>query len=503
MNKGEGIKKGLKTLGWLVAFPVPVTKALATKKGGKLGRKAATIAATWAMYASLATAGVAAMVPNNKPDDKVVDSVGYVVDGPDVDDQNPDDETGTVQNPKGIIIQDHAEILGVGEEMSVIANAYPYNLPDSYAVLKWRSSDESVATVNQNGKITGMGVGTAQIVITTVNGLRETFDITVEPCRSVPVSVSVTSGKQTFNLDDWDFFLYIEEDMDHDNFRPETSVTEEGYVGEFNLVPGRRIRAYVTFNYRYSRGTDTGWASEWHKVTDEDLGTGFEFVLPVNFSHGEETSDFPDENIVVTVDFGSVYTEAERIEIYGGTEYLQVGSSRQINYAVYPDEVDSSNLAWITSDESVATVDQNGVVTGHKAGHVKITLMAPNGLSESVEFDVVERQEYNMTVQCNYYTMLWDPDLSDWECGYLVNGERLDGDSCTVKLDDELIFTIVIKPAGDDSVPYEKSAFLRTVTPETVSSGMRISLDVDVMEDNGNGELMPRVFRCWIDAKFE
>ena len=350
MNKGEGIKKGLKTLGWLVAFPVPVTKALATKKGGKLGRKAATIAATWAMYASLATAGVAAMVPNNKPDDKVVDSVGYVVDSPDVDDQNPDDETGTVQNPKGIIIQDHAEILGVGEEMSVIANAYPYNLPDSYAVLKWRSSDESVATVNQNGKITGMGVGTAQIVITTVNGLRETFDITVEPCRSVPVSVSVTSGKQTFNLDDWDFFLYIEEDMDHDNFRPETSVTEEGYVGEFNLVPGRRIRAYVTFNYRYSRGTDTGWASEWHKVTDEDLGTGFEFELPVDFSHGEETSDFPDENIVVTVDFGSVYTEAERIEIYGGTEYLEVGSSRQINYAVYPDEVDSSNLAWITSD---------------------------------------------------------------------------------------------------------------------------------------------------------
>jgi hypothetical protein len=72
-----------------------------------------------------------------------------------------------------------------------------------------------------------------------------------------------------------------------------------------------------------------------------------------------------------------------------------------------------------------------------------------------------------------------------------------------VKLDDELIFTIVIKPAGDDSVTYEKSAFFRTVTPETVSSGMRISLDVDVMEDNGNGELMPRVFRCWIDAKFE
>ena len=72
MEKEEMKKKGLDTLGWLVAFPVPVTKALTKRKGGKFKRRAATIAMTWAMYLGLATAGVTSIVnqssgQNNRP----------------------------------------------------------------------------------------------------------------------------------------------------------------------------------------------------------------------------------------------------------------------------------------------------------------------------------------------------------------------------------------------------------------------------------------------------
>ena len=72
MEKEEMKKKGLDTLGWLVAFPVQVTKKLTKRKGGKTKRKAATIAAAWAMYLGLATAGVTSIVnqssgQNNRP----------------------------------------------------------------------------------------------------------------------------------------------------------------------------------------------------------------------------------------------------------------------------------------------------------------------------------------------------------------------------------------------------------------------------------------------------
>ena len=494
MNKGEGIKKGLKTLGWLVAFPVPVTKALATKQGAKFKRKAATIAATWAMYLGLATAGVAAMVPNNKPDDKVVDSVGYVVDDPDLI-----DDTETNWNPSGIIVQDHPVVLGVGEEMTVIANATPYNLPDNYAKLTWVSSDKSVATVDEKGKITGIGIGKATISVITINGIRKTFDITVAPSRTVPVTVSVTSDNETFNVDDWMFFLFIEEDMDHDNFRPSPSITEPGYVGDYTIVPGRRIHAYVTFNYRYKRNMDTGYASQWIEVTDFELSNGFEFVLPLDFEKGNGTSDFPDENIVVTVNFGMEHPEAEMIEIYGGTGNLQVGRSRPINYTVTPYGVDLSKLIWTSSDESIATVDKKGVVTGHKAGHVAITVTAPGGISDSVEFDVINRQNYNMTVQPTYSGLT---DLDNWEKYYLVNGEILDEDTCKVTMGDELTFTAVFKKPGDDSVIYENSV-TRTVSSESVSSGMDIYVYVNVTEDNGKGKQVEKEILARLYVDFE
>ncbi|MBR7000915.1 MAG: Ig-like domain-containing protein [Lachnospiraceae bacterium] len=499
MSRGDKIKNGLKNIGWLVAFPVPVTKALATKKGGKLGRKAATIAATWAMYASLATAGVAAMVPNGKPDvkpdDNVIDSVSNVVDEHDLI-----DEPETITSPSGIRIQDHSEILGVGEEMSIIAFATPYNLPDSYAQLKWRSSDDSVATVDENGKITGIGIGTAEITATTVNGLRETFSISVAPKRTVPVYVSITSENKTFNIDDWDFYLYIDEDMDHTNLRPVTPTSEAGYFGDYNLVLGRKMEAYVTFNYLPKRNMDTGYASEWKTLTDEDLENGFTLVLPVNFFHGKNTSDFPDENIVVTISFGDNHSEAKQIEILGDIVDLQVGKSRPI-YCITPDESDPSALIWTSSDESIATVDENGVVTGHKAGHVVITVTGPGGESDSAEFDVIEPVIYNMTVWDSYFDFGYT-DSENWEMYYLVNGEKLDDGQCSVGLEDELTFTVVLKKKGDDSEPYTNSV-TRTVTADRVSSGMDVTMIVNIEDDNGKGRQVEKEIRATLHVSFE
>ena len=46
MEKEEMKKKGLDTLGWLVAFPIQVTKKLTKRKGGK------NVEMTWQRYAS-------------------------------------------------------------------------------------------------------------------------------------------------------------------------------------------------------------------------------------------------------------------------------------------------------------------------------------------------------------------------------------------------------------------------------------------------------------------
>lgn len=68
--------------------------------------------------------------------------------------------------------------LKVGKSATLVATVNPSNA-DNKAVV-WSSSDESVATVDQNGKVTAKKVGTATITVTTVDGgYTDTCSVTV------------------------------------------------------------------------------------------------------------------------------------------------------------------------------------------------------------------------------------------------------------------------------------------------------------------------------------
>ena len=68
--------------------------------------------------------------------------------------------------------------LKVGKSATLVATVNPSNA-DNKAVV-WYSSDESVATVDQNGKVTAKKVGTATITVTTVDGgYTDTCSVTV------------------------------------------------------------------------------------------------------------------------------------------------------------------------------------------------------------------------------------------------------------------------------------------------------------------------------------
>ena len=117
---------------------------------------------------------------------------------------------------------------------------------------------------------------------------------------------------------------------------------------------------------------------------------------------GEECGDYSSMNsaqwvfgIDVTL-YGSP-SEASGLELNLDQKDLVVGSTKQIAYTIYgqnlfEDKV-SGNLSWTSSDPSVATVDQNGVVTILKKGKVTITATTENGISRSVTIDAVEKQE--------------------------------------------------------------------------------------------------------------
>lgn len=70
---------------------------------------------------------------------------------------------------------------------------------------------------------------------------------------------------------------------------------------------------------------------------------------------------------------------------------VAVGGTAQINAQVRPSNAADPSLTWSSSDESIATVDQNGLVTGIAAGQVDITITSnETGISSICKMTVVE-----------------------------------------------------------------------------------------------------------------
>ncbi len=112
--------------------------------------------------------------------------------------------------------------------------------------------------------------------------------------------------------------------------------------------------------------------------------------------------------VIVFVDIGpqSITLESTSVE---------VGESKQIEVSIKPTRLaDSTTLTWASEDESIATVDENGVVTGVADGVVTITATAPAGLTGYAQVTVGKGE----TVELNYQEAPYLNDRFDTEDGF-------------------------------------------------------------------------------------
>ena len=74
------------------------------------------------------------------------------------------------------------------------------------------------------------------------------------------------------------------------------------------------------------------------------------------------------------------YTENIEVEIGGAYASVEVGESVALPATVTKNTTDAEpEITWTSSDESIATVDKNGVVTAHSFGQAKITATTQTG----------------------------------------------------------------------------------------------------------------------------
>ena len=217
-----------------------------------------------------------------------------------------------------------------GTEQTLLATVTPDNTTNPE--VEWSSSDTSVATVDANGKITALKVGSVTVTATATDGSGVSGSITIEVTPILAQSVTI-SGEDEMVIGDEQTLAAVVEPADTAN--PELEWT--------------------------SSDTSVATVDQAGKVTALKDGN---VVITASVKDGSNVSDV----FAITVKPIAV----EEITVSGEGE-MEVGETQNLTVEVDPEDVTYPEVEWSSSDEDVATVDENGVVTAVGEGEVTIT----------------------------------------------------------------------------------------------------------------------------------
>jgi len=273
-TKEKKEKKGLK---WVVAFPAPLTLTL-VRKGGRVRRKAAAIAGAWVAYTVLAYAGATAEVnrltkPHSYPEPQVIERP-YVEK---VEEPEAPKEDQVFPNRIDFDDEYTPDFIGVGEVRTLVAVVRPINADNRHLI--WESKDESVATVDQYGNVTGVAPGIVNIYAKTeANGLFAWRTIRVKKTKEVDVRV-IVHREGGYDSNQYEIYPRVEvwsSRWDDDL----SSVDGKEYSISGRLVKDKEYEVFVNVS-RKSGLHIYGIEQEHFKVTDAELASDFTKTLTV------------------------------------------------------------------------------------------------------------------------------------------------------------------------------------------------------------------------------
>lgn len=226
--------------------------------------------------------------------------------------------------------------INIGETLQLTATINPADIPNMET--KWKSSDTAIATVSADGLVTAKSKGTVTISVTVKNG-PETKTATYEIKVLQPVtSITVTPTTYEMFVDD---------------------VIEIGKELTIKVEPADADYS----GFKYTTSTAGIISVSQGKITGAKAGTVTLTITP------EKANP---KNLKAQCKI-TVKAKVEGITIQGGnTKTIQVKSTLQLKATITPSNA-NQEVTWSSSDSKIATVDEKGLVTGVKAGTVKIT----------------------------------------------------------------------------------------------------------------------------------
>lgn len=263
----------------------------------------------------------------------------------------------------------------------------------------YESSDKEIATVNRDGVVKGVKVGECEVTATSKKDPSVTAVI--------PVHVVVAVSKINITME------------------------------KKNLHVGEELPVTVSFepsDASYPEATFSSSDEKIATVSDKGVITGVKkgsFTLTVRSRDGKKSE---------RVDM-RVTQQPTGVELKCKNQSMIVGQSQRVNAAVLPENASNKSLTWSSSDESVATVNKEGVVKGIGMGNVTITATCQDDTSVSASIDLRLVQRANRVE----YTMGGEPRMhvgNTAQLSWTVSPESTTDKSVTFKSNDTRIATV-------------------------------------------------------------
>lgn len=240
------------------------------------------------------------------------------------------------------VITSPSKSIAVGDTVSLDTNISEENKTS----VNWTSSNTSVASISSDGTLTAVSKGQVTISASVVN--KEVFGTTDIQIASITINVI-----DSFALSESEHIMNANESFDLTAIVTDSSASVIWSSSDENIVtvtPSRTDKYLATVKAK-AKGNAV--------VTATQIIDGVAKTATCEISVKE-----PVLNVVIS---------PSEVEIIRGTQYRLIVTFN-------PSRPDNTNVKWVSSDESIVTVDDMGIIKGIKGGQAAVSVVTEDGI---------------------------------------------------------------------------------------------------------------------------
>ncbi len=232
----------------------------------------------------------------------------------------------------GVTVSPQSHTIQINESLSISATVVPTNATNKDIV--WTSSNNAIATVDANGVVTPIAIGTVDIIATTVDG--DFSDI----CKLTITDILTTH-------------IFISNSQ--------------------NLVVGETVQISVENVLPVGASTDVTWASDNEAVATIDANG---VITAISVGDANITAIATDGTLISSNECLVTVSKIDvtAVTVMPTTAILEVGgASLQLQANVQPSNATNKDVTWTVNNGLIASVDNTGMVTPLAKGTVIVT----------------------------------------------------------------------------------------------------------------------------------